>query len=256
MNETWLLRLLPAMLFLALWQWMGSRPSLGFFFSTPEAVSKAFFSLLRSGELETNAAITAFEALSGFLLGNLIGAVLGVGLWYTESGARIAKPYLTILGSIPVFALAPMTILWFGIGIGAKVALAFLSTVFIAAAQAHRGAGQADPLLLRRFRVFGASRAILFRYLLLPTAGAWIVGSLRLTVGAALLGAFVGEFIASERGLGYLILRASSLYNTATVITGVITMALMALGLDAAVDALEHKLFGWRIDTMTIIGRP
>lgn len=240
--------LAPAVAFLVLWQWVGSNPATGFFFSTPWAVIKTFWHLLRSGELESNTTLTAGEAIAGFILGNVVGTVLGVGLWYSELGATIAKPYLTILGSIPVFALAPMTILWFGIGIGAKIALAFLGTVFIAAAQAHRGAGQADPLLIRRFRVFGASRRMLFTHLLLPSAGAWIVGSLRLTFGSALLGAFVGEFIASEKGLGHLIVRASSLYDTATVITGVITMAVLALSLDAVVDIFETKLFKWKGD--------
>jgi NitT/TauT family transport system permease protein len=234
-----LLQLIPGLAFLAVWQFLGVRPSIGFFFSTPLDVAKTMGSLIGSGELQKNLAVTAFEALAGFVLGNVVGSAFGIGLWYSETSAWIAKPYLTILGSVPVFALAPMTILWFGIGVGAKVALAFLGTVLVAAAQAHRGVRLADPLLVRRFRVFGASRAVVFRHLLLPSAALWIVGSLRLTIGSALLGAFVGEFIASDRGLGHLIVRASGLYDAATVIAGVISMALMALALDSMIDMIE-----------------
>jgi len=235
------LQLLPGIAFLAIWQVLGMRPSVGFFFSTPLDVVRTIGSLIGSGELQRNLGVTAAETLGGFVLGNLVGSAFGIGLWYSETSAWIAKPYLTILGSVPVFALAPMTILWFGIGIGAKVALAFLGTVLVAAAQAHRGVRLADPLLVRRFRVFGASRAVIFRHLLLPSAALWIIGSLRLTIGSALLGAFVGEFIASDRGLGHLIVRASGLYDAATVIAGVITLALMALTLDAVIDMIESR---------------
>jgi NitT/TauT family transport system permease protein len=234
-------QLLPALVFLAVWQLLGSRPSIGFFFSTPLDVARTVGSLISSGELQRNLAVTGAETIAGFVLGNVVGSAFGIGLWYSETSAWIAKPYLTILGSVPVFALAPMTILWFGIGVGAKVALAFLGTVLVAAAQAHRGVRLADPLLVRRFRVFGASRAVIFRHLLLPSAALWIIGSLRLTIGSALLGAFVGEFIASDRGLGHLIVRASGLYDAATVIAGVISLALMALALDAAIDMIEAR---------------
>lgn len=235
------LQLLPGLAFLVIWQVLGMRPSIGFFFSTPLDVARTIGSLLGSGELQRNLAITAAEAIAGFALGNIVGSAFGIGLWYSETSAWIAKPYLTILGSVPVFALAPMTILWFGIGVGAKVALAFLGTVLVAAAQAHRGVRLADPLLVRRFRVFGASRAIVFRHLLLPSAALWIIGSLRLTIGSALLGAFVGEFIASDRGIGHLIVRASGLYDAATVIAGVISLAMMALALDAGIDMIEAR---------------
>lgn len=237
---------LPAVAFLLLWQWIGSIPRFGFFFSTPIHVVQALLALARRGELFIDTGITAWEAIAGFLLGNLIGAMVGIGLSSSRILGRIASPYLTICGAVPVFALAPMTILWFGIGMLAKIALAFLGTVFIAAAQAHRGANEVDPLLRRRFLIFGANRAAFFKHLLLPAVSTWIIASLRLTIGSALLGAFVGEFIASERGLGHLILRASSLYDSADVLAGIFTLAMLALCLDALVIALEKRLFRWR----------
>ncbi len=204
------------------------------------------FEMLQDGSLVLNSLVTGSEALTGFLLGNLFGAMIGIGLWYSEAVARVARPYLVGLGALPVFAIAPMTILWFGVGIGAKIALAFLSTVFLAAAQAFKGAQEVDPLLLQRFRMFGASRQILFRRLLLPSAMVWIVASLRLTFGAALLGAFVGEFIASDRGIGHLIVRASGLYDTPRVLVGVAVMIAMALTSDLVIDRVEQRLFKWR----------
>jgi NitT/TauT family transport system permease protein len=257
---------LPLMVVLAVWQLMGSRSeSIAFFFATPAKVFAAALSMLgedlslltgiiRNGEfppaanggLLWNAGITAAEAFSGFVIGNALGMIIGIALWYTATIARIARPYLVALGALPVFAIAPMTILWFGIGISAKIALAVLSTVFLAAAQAFKGAEQVDPLLLRRFKVFGASRAIIFRRLLLPSALVWIVASLRLTIGAALLGAFVGEFIASEQGIGHIIIRAGGLYDMPRVLVGVFAMIAMAMLLEGLVGRFEKYLFKWR----------
>ncbi len=257
---------IPLLAALIAWQYAGERSnSVAFFFATPSAVAGAavnmleqdagwLATLLRSGGqgdppeqgLLWNAAITAYEAVAGFILGNVLGAGLGISLWYTRTGARIARPYLVALGALPVFAIAPMTILWFGIGIGAKVMLATLATIFLAAAQAFRGAEHVDPLLLTRFRTFGAGRALIFRRLLLPSALTWIVASLRLSVGAALLGAFVGEFIAAEHGLGHVIVKASGLYETPTVLVGVGAMLAIALTLDAAVSFAERNLLRGR----------
>ena len=243
---SWLIMMTPAILFLGFWQWLGSFPRYTFFFSTPLHVAEALITLARSGDLFIDTSITATEAIAGFLLGNLVGSATGLCLSGSQTLGRVAAPYLTICGAVPIFALAPMTILWFGIGMTAKIALAFLGTVFIAAAQAFRGAQEADTLLRRRLLVFGASRIALFRHLLLPAVSTWVIGSLRLTIGSALLGAFVGEFIASERGLGHLILRASGLYDSATVLAGIFTLVVLALGLDTLVIALEKRLFRWR----------
>jgi NitT/TauT family transport system permease protein len=213
-----------------------------FFYSTPMAVAANLLRLTIDGSLPRNTLITGFEALSGFLFGNLIGCLAGLALWYSKLVAWIAKPYIVGLASLPVFAIAPMTVLWFGIEIYAKIALSFLATVFIAASQAFKGAENVDPILQKQFRVMGASRFSTFRYLLLPASAIWIISSLRLTIGASLLGAFIGEFIASDCGLGNMILRASGVYDTPTVLVGVLTMVALAIFFDLIVDWVEQRL--------------
>ena len=239
-------RLAPLIVALVLWQWLcGSSPERRFFFSSPIDVLRVLWNRTADGSLISNAAITASEALVGFLLGNGLGALLGLMLWIWRPVATIAKPYLVVLGAIPVFAIAPMTVIWFGVGYKAKVMLAFLATVFVAAHQAYRGAEQVDPLLVDRLKVFGATRTAVFRILLVPASAAWVLSSLRLTGGLALLGAFVGEFIAAEKGLGYFIVRAGSIYDSAGVLAGVIAIVLLALSLDYGVDVAQRKLIRW-----------
>lgn len=251
-KSPWLMRAgtaMPFLCFLVAWQLAGaSSAERRFFFSTPGQVLKTMAELIADGTLPRHTAVTASEAILGFILGNCIGAAVGMLLWYSEWMAELAKPYIVILGTLPVFAIGPMTVLWFGIGFSAKVALAFLATVFLAAGQAYKGAEQVDPLLLRRFRIFGASRWNTFGHLLFPSAAIWIIGSLRITIGAALLGAFIGEFIASEQGLGYMIIRASGIYDTPRVIVGVIVIVSLALMLDYLVDLLERRIFRWRLE--------
>jgi NitT/TauT family transport system permease protein len=243
-----LLGAIPFLVFLAAWQvYGGSSSERTFFYSTPRQVAATLLDDLREGALLRDTALTAGEALAGFVLGNLVGAVLGIGLWYSESVARLSKVYIAALGAFPIFAIAPMTVLWFGIGVGAKVALAFLATVFLAIGQAYKGVEQVDPLLRRRFRVFGASRWRTFIHLLVPSSAIWIISSLRLTIGSALLGAFIGEFIASERGLGHMIIRASGLYDTPQVLVGVLTMVALAVVLDAVVDVVERVALRGRL---------
>jgi len=218
----WLITAIPLVVLLVFWQsYCGATRERTFYFGTPKLVVETFFKDLWDGSLLGHAGVTGGEALAGFVLGNVIGACFGLGLWFSDTVARISKPYLVALGAVPVFAIAPMTIIWFGVGIKAKVILAFLATVFVAAAQAYKGAEQVDRLHLQRLRVFGANRWQVFRLLLLPSSVVWVISSLRLTIGLALLGAFIGEFIAADRGLGYMIVKAGGLYDTPRVIVGV-----------------------------------
>jgi NitT/TauT family transport system permease protein len=160
--------------------------------------------------------------------------------------ARIAKPYLTALSSVPIFALAPIIIVWFGIGIFSKIMLAFLSTVAVAIVQSYQGATSTEPKYLRLMTVVGASRWQVFKLVVVPSSLIWVINSMKLNIGLALLGAFIGEFISSEEGLGYMIVKAAGLYDMATVIVGIFALIVIALSLTALIDQLERVLHKWR----------
>ena len=259
-------RYIPLLVLLALWQWTAWLwPETAFFLGSPIAIASSATSMIKvdlevtkallSGETDAwrggqglllNMAVTAGEALAGFLIGNLIGALVGISLWIDRRAAFIARPYLIALSSIPIFAIAPLTILWFGIGILAKVWLAALATFFIAAAQAFKAMEEIDPLYLRRLQLMGARQSVIIKRLLLPASFVWVVAALRLTIGASLLGAFLGELIAADHGLGRLIVRASGLYDTPQVMVGVLAIIGIAMALDALVSAIERRLLRWR----------
>lgn len=235
------------MILMAIWYFYTSgHPERQFIFSSPEKVWTALVHLLQNGELARNTIVTVSEALLGFVIGTTLGALIGLSLWYSRTVAKIAQPYLTALAAVPIFSLAPMIICWFGIGMLSKVALAFLSTVVLAIVQSYQGAMTVESRYMRLMQVAGASRFQTFRIVVVPSALIWVINAMKLNIGLALLGAFIGEFISAEEGLGYMIVKASGLYDMATVLVGVLALIAVSLLLTGLVELAERKLLRWK----------
>ncbi len=245
-----LLRLLPLLLFIAFWWWQTHADNRAqFLFSSPDKYANALLLAITQEGILYHAATTAFEALAGFTLGMSTGVATGLLLWYFAPVARIASPYIVAIGSLPVFALAPIMIVWFGIGIFSKVMMAAFSTVLVALVQSYQGAKSAAPEHLRLMQVLGASRRQTFCKVIIPSSMAWVMNSMRLNIGFALLGAFIGEFIAAEKGLGYFIIKASGLYDMARVFVGITGIMLLGLIFTGVVALLERRLLSWKETT-------
>ncbi len=245
--EQRLLYPLPMVVFVLVWHFFtqGNKER-QFIFSSPEKVWEALERTIISGELLTNCQVTVTEAVAGFLLGTTIGAIIGLALWYSKLVAQISKPYITALATVPIFALAPVVISWFGIDIYSKIALAFLSTVSVAIVQSYQGAMSVEKRFLRLMQVAGATRWQTFRLVVVPSSIIWVLNAMKLNIGLALMGAFIGEFISSEHGLGYMIVKASGLYDQATVFAGVIALIVIALTLTFVIEQIENRLMKWK----------
>jgi len=238
---------LPLFVFILIWAlFTEGKPQNQFIFSSPSQVLNSFTRLLSNGDLFKDSWITICEALIGFAFGTIGGATIGLSLWYSQTVAKIAKPYITALATIPIFALAPIIIVWFGIGIWSKIMLAFISTISVAIVQSYQGAMSVEPKFLRLMQVVGASRNQIFRTIVVPSSLIWVINAAKLNIGLALLGAFIGEFISSEQGLGYMIVKASGLYDMATVIVGIIALIMIALILTNLVEYLEKFILRWK----------
>jgi len=222
------------------WEVAG-RTSTSVFFEigTPSSVLFEFRRLLSEGFLG-HFATTGSEALTGLAIGTFLGASAGLGLWYSEKAAGVARPFIIALGTLPVFAFAPLMIVWFGIGWWMKVALAAFSTIFVAFNQAYRGATLVSTEYVEVLRGMDATRHQIFLKVIVPGSLDWVLSSMRLNVGFGLLGAFIGEFIAAERGLGYLILRASGLYNIPRAFAAAFGITCLALILDGCARYIER----------------
>jgi NitT/TauT family transport system permease protein len=214
-----------------------------FLIAKPSSIAIALVARISDGSIFIDAGTTAIEAFSGLVLGTLIGTGIGLSLWFSPTVARIMKPYVLILGSIPILAIAPILIVWLGVGLEMKIAMATIGTLFVALMQAYEGAHNVDPDQIRLLRIFGASKSQIFRKVIVTSSLTWVFASLKLNSGFALLGAFIGEFISSERGLGHLILRAGSLYNVPLVFAGALVIVLLAFIFNWVVEWIERRRF-------------
>ncbi|QQO17523.1 ABC transporter permease [Bradyrhizobium diazoefficiens] len=229
-----------------IWQsgsvWSGSE----FYISTPSAIAASFWAILRSGELLFHASITTVEALAGFLIGGSAGVFAGLVLGRSRLLAGILDPFLAAIYSLPKVALAPLFVLWLGIGIEMKIVLAAVTVFFLVFLNTYTGVRSVSREQLTVIRLMGASERQLMSKLVLPSAITWVFAGLRLSVPYALIGAIVGEIIASNRGLGYLISNAASKFDTPGVFAALIAIVALTMLLSFAVKILERVLMPWK----------
>ncbi|WP_332118555.1 ABC transporter permease [Azorhizobium caulinodans] len=213
-----------------------------FLYGRPSGVIAKGWQLILSGELARDAALTAWEAIAGFAIGTVLGSAAGLTLWLFPTGAAVLRPYMIALNGLPKIALAPLIIVWFGIGLGSKIAIAAIITFIVALITAQQGAKEVDADLVKLMRSLGASRLRTWRTVIVPGAMPWIVSAFRLNVGFALIGAVVGEYIASKEGLGYMIYYAGVLYDLNAVWVGIAALMGVALAMYGAIDLIERRL--------------
>ena len=235
--------LLPAVVMAAAWE-LAARllPNGTFLFGSPSAILKVASVDLQSIQIYKDIAVTSSETLVGLGLGAFCGTLLGLGLWVSSRLGRIFQPYIIILGSIPVVALGPLLITWFGTGFWSKAVLAAFSTLLVAATQAFEGAKAADVERLEFAKALRATRWQMVRTVIFPGAVVWVIAGIRLSVGFAIIGAFIGEFVSSQYGVGHYIVRFGGIYDIPRVLFGVMILGALAL----AITGTAYYVIRWR----------
>ena len=218
-----------------------------FFFGEPLKIFTRVWSwFVVNADIYEHLAVTLVETALAFAIGTGLG--LGLGLWLALSplAAAIADPYIKALNSMPRVILAPIFSVWFGLGIASKVALGVTLVFFIVFFNVYQGVKEVSPVVLANARMLGASQKQLLRHVYLPSATSWVCSSLHTSVGLAFVGAVVGEYLGSSRGVGYLILQAEGAFDVNTVMAGILVLTAFALLLDAAVGRIEKRLMKWQ----------
>ncbi|MCS0495760.1 ABC transporter permease [Ancylobacter sp. MQZ15Z-1] len=233
--------------FLAFWEYMTVfDKQAAFMFGSPTAIAGFLIAMAQDGSLWRDSYVTGMETLLGFAVGNVIGTLIGLSLWYSRFVSRVIEPFVIALGSIPIIALAPIIIIWFGTGLMSKIAMSTLSVVIVALVTSYKGAVGVDPDQINLMRTLGASKFQIFRKLVVPASLTDIFAGLKLTVGFALIGAIVGEFMSSSEGLGHAIFKAGSLYIIPKVFAALVATIVLALLLTFVVGKVERLLMPWR----------
>src|SRR5258707_8038100 len=232
---------------LAFWDHLtANNKQAAFMFGSPSAIAGFLGQMVRDGSLWRDSYVTGLETLLGFLVGNFVGTVIGLSLWYSRFVSRVLEPFVVALGSIPIIALAPIIIIWFGTGLISKVAMSTLSVVIVALVTSYKGAVGVDPDQFNLMRTLGASKFQIFGNLVVPASLTDIFAGLKLTVGFALIGAIVGEFMSSSEGLGHAIFKAGSLYVVPKGFAAMVATIALALILTFIVGKIEQLLMPWR----------
>jgi NitT/TauT family transport system permease protein len=247
---TQLLRILVFAVILGLWQLAGGRWLPYYLISSPSDVAKTLWDLLSGSSpgLWADIETTAEELVTGYAIGVVFGIAAGVLLGYWRVGAAIFNPLITAINGIPKIALAPLFLIWFGIGIDSKVAIASMSVFFVMFYNTYMGVSTMPQELVNVLRIFGASRWTVIRRVTLPQITVPLLAGMKASVPFAMIGVIVGEFIAAERGLGYLIDTATQNFDSATVFAGIVVlMVMMIIGM-MLIAAIERRVLRWQRD--------
>jgi sulfonate transport system permease protein len=217
-----------------------------FFFGRPLVVLEKAWDWFASGKIYGHLAITLLETALAFIVGTLLGLIVGLWLALSPTASALLDPYIKAANSMPRVILAPIFAVWFGLGIWSKVALGVTLVFFIVFFNVYQGVKEVSPVVLANARMLGASSRDLLRTVYLPSATSWVFSSLHTSVGMAFVGAVVGEYLGSAAGVGYLILQAEAVFDINTVFAGILVLTAFALALDGLVSIAEKRLLVWR----------
>jgi NitT/TauT family transport system permease protein len=249
-----LCQVLVAVVFLGLWQLLTTVPVFGrvllppFFFSNPIDVGSQIVAWFTSGVIWKHLWITLLESILAFTIGSIAGVL--VGFWFARQPriAAIFDPYVKMANALPRVVLAPIFALWLGLGIWSKVALGVTLVFFIVFFNVYQGVKEVSSTVLANGRMLGMSEKQLMRHVFWPSALSWMFSSLHTSVGFAVVGAVVGEYLGSAAGLGYLIQQAEGIFDVAGVFAGMFVLSAFVILIDFGVTIVERRLLVWRPD--------
>ena len=230
---------------LATWELSARTFADEFFISRPMVIGIKFAELISSGRLFFHGGVTVVETLAGFLTGATCGLGVGLLLGRNTGLARLLDPILVAINSLPKVALAPLFIMWFGIGIGMKIILTATIVFFLVFINTYHGVRNVNPELVDILRLMGARERDIVTKVVIPSALQWVFAGLQLSVPYALIGAVVGEMMAANRGLGYLLADAAGQLDTGGVFAALLSIVGLALLLQASVRVFEKRLMPW-----------
>jgi NitT/TauT family transport system permease protein len=246
------LQVMVAVIGLALWQFFATVQIFGrtllppFFFSTPIDVASQIADWFETGVIWRHLAITLWESILAFVIGSIGGAA--VGFWFARQPlvAAVFDPYVKMANALPRVVLAPIFALWLGLGIWSKVALGFTLVFFIVFFNVYQGVKEVSVTVRDNARMLGMNERQLMRHVYFPSALSWMFSSLHTSVGFAVVGAVVGEYLGSAAGLGYLIQQAEGVFDVAGVFAGMFVLSAFVILIDFAVTLVERRLLIWR----------
>lgn len=235
-----------AVVWLGAWEGLAFVLKSDFWTSRPSAVIMELGHWAASGQLAADLKISLFEAGLGFLIGSVTGGLIGFILGWVKRLGDLFEPFVLSLYTLPKIALAPLFVLWFGIGPFNKVMFSGMLVFFMVFFTTYQGTRQVDRDLVENARLMGAGRWDIWTKIAIPYAAVWVFTGIRIGLPYALIGAIVGEFVAADSGVGYRIKEATSFFNTASVFAGLLVLMAISLVLLGFLRLIESRVLGWQ----------
>jgi len=217
-----------------------------FYISKPSAFLIDLWSMFQTGYIYKHIYATVYEMLLGLLTGVATGLIAGIILAYSKTAYDLIAPIFASINAMPRIAIAPLFILWFGIGVLSKIALIWTTVFFIVFYNVFFGIKNVNENFINAILVMGANKRQIIRFVILPSIISWLLASLRPSVAMALVGAIVGEMLASSEGLGWILIYATGLFYVTRVFSILMLLALIGVALDYSVRAMEKAFLKWR----------
>lgn len=233
--------------FVAVWQMLADKEMINpLFFSSPKQVWADMIEMFSTGYIIPHIRITLYAAFLGLFYGIVFGTVIALIVGNNKILAYILEPIFVGIHGLPLLALGPLFVVWFGIGIKSKIFMATISVFFLVFFNIYAGFKDVDIQLIQTLRLMRANKMQMMMKVILPSCIPWLIASLKAGVGAAVLGAIVGEYLGATAGLGWVIQSAGGYYNITRVIACVIVLMVIMFILNAIVSWIDRKVLKWR----------
>jgi NitT/TauT family transport system permease protein len=234
-------------LVMAFWQYASGRLADNFFISNPMDVAIRLWDWTISGFIFPHLWVTFYETIAGYVLGSLIGMLLGIWLGVARFMSRLLNPFLFAFYALPKIALAPLLVLWFGLGLESKIALSTVIVFFLVFYNTFTGVREVDQDMIDTVRLMKAHRHQVLVHVIIPSAMSWIFAGLKISIPYALIGAIVGELIAASQGLGFLVARMGADFDTTGVFAVLVVIGLLAVALNYLVEIVQVYQERWKV---------
>lgn len=236
-------RILIIVTFLIIWQLLADLKIINtFIFSSPKKVVETIISLYNNRNLFSHIWVTTYETILSFSIATILGTIIAAILWWFNRVQKVIEPYLTILNSLPKVALGPIIIIWFGAGIKSIIFMALLISLIITIINVYEGFNSTNQNKIKLMKTLGAKKYQVFFKLIFPNSINTIISVLKINVSMSLIGVIMGEFLVSKKGIGYLILYGSQVFNLSLVISGIFILCIVAALMYYLVSYIEKKV--------------
>lgn len=230
-------------IFIIIWQLLANFNIINtFIFSSPKKVLDTIINLYNTKDLFSHIWVTVYETFLSFSIATILGIIIATILWWNKKIQKVIEPYLTILNSLPKVALGPIIIIWFGAGIKSIIFMALLISLIITIINVYEGFNNINENKIKLMKTLGAKKHQIFFKLILPNSLSNIISTLKINISMSLIGVIMGEFLVSKKGIGYLILYGSQVFNLSLVISGIFILCIVAALMYYLVSFIEKKV--------------